>query len=106
MVKKGNYTCMYCKKKYKRGRNPNCCNQCLLVRDYCLKPDCNEFSILRKGYNDPTQGKYKYLALAVIEGERIAKHDKWMKENEDLHEGDQHHLFNHCSKCYDKILEE
>ena len=116
-LKKGDFTCMYCNKNYKRGKNPRCCNKCLMERDYCVKPNCNKYSILRTGYRPKglsKEEKMAYNALVEMSGQAFVmldremqiKFNKWRNENEEIHEEDEHYIFNHCIKCFNEIMEE
>ena len=102
MVKKGNYTCRYCSKKYKRGKYNTCCNQCAQTKDYCLTDGCNNNSILLDGYTMKGYPKFpgKFSGLTVLLGDVKDKAFNFCIDNNK--EGEW--LFNHCPSCFEKVI--
>ena len=98
MVKKGNYTCRYCNKNYKRGKYNTCCNQCAQTKDYCLTDGCNNHSILLDGYT--MKGFPEVKGKTILMGDVKDKAFNFCRDNNK--EGDW--LFNHCPSCFEKVI--
>lgn len=101
MIKKGNYTCMYCNRNYKRGKHTRCCNQCASTKDLCLIDGCNNNSILLDGYTMKGYENIKQRGQTVLLGDVKDKAVNYMRN----HNKDSNWLFNHCPSCFEKVID-
>ena len=116
--------CMYCKETYifsVKETYKRCCRQCSLVRDYCLAPDCNEYSMLRSGYQPNMDSVAPEDRITVRQTQKIMKQkgmpvgsftygpvnilmSEWIDENKDIFKEDVHYMHNHCRECFHKLI--